>query len=113
MTSHDPITARARELFERASAGLDPGMAYRLRHAREQALQPRARARSSLGLLPAGAFAATVLALGLVWWMPPRPADLPGSDLADLDALVIEEDADLYAWLADAPVATVASGPPL
>jgi hypothetical protein len=32
---------------------------------------------------------------------------------AELDALVIEEDAELYAWLADAPVATAATGPQL
>jgi hypothetical protein len=60
--------------------------------------------------VPAGAFAAAVLALGLAWWLPQR-APLPGEDIAiasplDADAMVTAEDAELFAWLGDAPVAT-------
>ena len=41
-----------RQLFERAAARVDQGMAYRLRRAREQALQgPSARRRRAAGTL--------------------------------------------------------------
>jgi hypothetical protein len=112
MTSHDPITPRARDLFDRASTGLDQGMSFRLRRARHEAQQPRRLPRGGSILVPAGAFAAAVLALGLAWWLPqssPVAAPADAGDVAinaELDALVIEEDPELYAWLADAPVAT-------
>ena len=112
MTSQDPITPRARDLFERASTGLDQGMAFRLRRARHDAQQPRRLPRGGSILVPAGAFAAAVLALGLAWWLPqssPPPTPVDAGEVAvnaELDALVIEEDPELYAWLADAPVAT-------
>jgi hypothetical protein len=112
MTSHDPITPRARDLFDRASTGLDQGMAFRLRRARHDAQQPRRAPRGGSILVPAGAFAAAVLALGLAWWLPqssPTPAPVDAGELAvnaELEDLVIEEDPELYAWLADAPVAT-------
>ena len=108
MTRPDPQTHAARELFDRASDRLDQGMAFRLRRARMEAQQPRATRAGRL--LPAGAFAAAVLALGLAWWMPrggTPVAPAPGEPIADaeLEALVVEEDAELYAWLAEAPVA--------
>lgn len=111
MTSHDPITPRARDLFDRASAGLDQGMAFRLRRARHDAQQPQRAPRAGSMLVPAGAFAAAALALGLAWWLPQPSTSAPadGGELAvnaEIDALVIEEDAELYAWLAEAPVAT-------
>lgn len=111
MTSHDPITPRARRLFEAASARLDAPMAQSLQRARRRALDANARpARSYVGAIPAGAFAAAVLALGLAWWLPTRPA-LPVESPAvagaiDADAMLTAEDAELYAWLGDAPVAT-------
>lgn len=116
MTSHDPITPAARALFERASARVDTGTAHRLRRARQEALQARPRSRGIAGLVPAGAFAAAVLALGLAWWMPPRPAGVPANTAAaaaetEIDGLMTEEDPELYAWLADAPVATHRGGP--
>ncbi len=119
MNRPDPITDRARDLFERASDGLDQGMAFRLRRARHDAQQPRPTRRAVPMMLPAGAFAAAVLALGLAWWRPQPVAVAPVADpvvavsTAELDALVIEEDTELYAWLAEAPVATVATGPRL
>lgn len=116
MTSQDPITPGARELFDRASARIDAGTALRLRRARQDALQARPRARMSAGLVPAGAFAAAVLALGLAWWMPTRPGTTPEATQAvvtdaEIDGLMAEEDPELYAWLADAPVATHARDP--
>jgi len=109
MTRPDPLAARARALFERAADGLDPAMAGRLRQARRDALQGGRRAPATTRWLPAGAFAAAVLTLGLAWWLPPRPvADSPtGDGLSgqEVDELVLAEDADLYVWLADAPVA--------
>ncbi|WP_295364430.1 hypothetical protein [Arenimonas sp.] len=103
---NDHDTPRA--LFERASERLDHGMAFRLRRAREAALQGRAAKRPAWGV-PAGAFAAAVLALGLAWWLPagPGPSTAAPEALAveDIDALVVAEDAELYAWLAEAPVA--------
>jgi len=116
MTSHDPINPGPRELFDRASARVDQGTANRLRRARQHALQAHPRARMAYGLVPAGAFAATALALGLAWWMPQRPGAAPpagqvtASD-AEIDGLISDEDPDLYAWLADAPVATRRRGP--
>ena len=119
MTRPDPITDRTRDLFERASDGLDQGMAFRLRRARHEAQQTRPLRRAVPALVPAGAFAAAVHALGLAWWLPQRSVVAPPAaptvavSAAELDALVIEEDAELYAWLADAPVATAATGPGL
>ncbi len=116
MTSQDPNIPGARELFDRASARVDTGMAHRLRRARQDALQATPRGHRMAGLMPVGAFAAAVLAVGLAWWMPPSTTalpDPPGIAAADLeiDGLIAEEDPELYAWLADAPVATHARGP--
>ena len=115
MTSHDPITPAARDLFERASARVDHPAAQRLRRARQEALQSRPRSRIAAGLMPAGAFAAAVLALGLSWWMPQRPATTPATAVttsadAEIESLMTEEDPELYSWLADAPVATHSGG---
>lgn len=117
MTSHDPITPKARDLFDRASERLDQGTAFRLQRARLAAQQPRRRSLPRTFLLPAGAFAAAVLALGLAWWMPAppvAPATTGGTLVVDaeIDALV-DEDPELYAWLADAPVAVTTTGPRL
>lgn len=110
--SHDPVDRGPRDLFERASAGLDQGMAFRLRRARQQALQPSAPApaRGVRWLVPSGAFAAAALALGVAWWSPPTPVVAPDTPLAgnaEIEQLLeSDEDPALYAWLADAPVAT-------
>ncbi len=115
MTSRDPITPRARDLFDRASSRLDPDDASRLRRIRRDALDGPPVVRARPMLVPAGAFAAALLALGLAWWMPPGQtvASFGPEDAAaasQLDGLMIEEDPDLYAWLADAPVATGKDG---
>lgn len=118
---NDPVHARARDLFERASRGVDQGMAYRLRRARQDAQQPRPAARAAgRGLVPVGAFAAAVLAVGVSWWALQPASPVPVAEVAttpvsssEIDALVVEEDAELYAWLADAPVAVAHAGPGL
>ncbi|HEX4853867.1 hypothetical protein [Arenimonas sp.] len=112
----DPIHDAARDLFDRASERLDQGAAFRLRRARHEAQQPRRRRLPAL--VPAGAFAAAVLALGVAWWLPssgtlaPEEPDLSVAAVpaAEFDILLAEEDPELYIWLADAPVAT-AAGP--
>lgn len=113
---HDPVHAAARDLFDRASDRLDQGAAFRLRRARHEAQQPRRRGLPAF--VPAGAFAAAVLALGVAWWLPSSGTLAPGApDLAvdpapaaEFDTLLAEEDPELYIWLADAPVA-IAPGP--
>lgn len=107
MNAPDPQDPR--QLFERAAARVDQGMAFRLRRARGQALQGRPARRPRGNLLPVGAVAAAVLALGLAWWLPGSPGQAPGTGdalaQADVEALVQAEDAELYAWLAEGRVA--------
>lgn len=109
MSRPDPIPDRARDLFDRASERLDQGTAFRLRRAREAALRPAPAALPGRRLWPAGAVAASVMALGLAWWIPQAGPDSPtAAPLAseEIESLVLAEDAELYAWLADAPVAS-------
>jgi hypothetical protein len=118
MTGQDPINARARTLFDRASEGLDQGTAFRLRRVRLEAQQP-ARPRALPRFAPAATFAAAVLAVALAWWLPKdagrvEPAlATTAATTAELDALVVDEDPELYAWLAEAPVATGNGSPNL
>lgn len=104
MTAGDDTVLR--QSFEDAVARLDVATANRLRLLRRQALaQPRpARPR----WMPAVAAAGVLLALGLGWRMAgpspsPTAARAADADLA-LD-LASDEDAALYAWLGEAPVA--------
>ena len=104
----------ARDLFERAAQALPAATAARLRQQRMAALQgpAPARARALAWGLPAGAMAA--LLIGVAWWRGvPSPADTPpgGVDMAQAADVVAPpaaapDDAELYAWLADAPVAS-------
>ena len=112
---HDPLANRARGLFDSAVSGVDAATAARLRSARRTALQPR-HAPIARFLLPAGAFAAAALALGLVWHphagAPATPAvtvataagtgsdSLAAADAADLD---LYQNLDFYGWLATQP----------
>lgn len=109
MSRPDPALDRARDLFDRASNRLDQGTAFRLRRAREAALRPESAAPGRR-MWPAGAVAASVMALGLAWWIPSRIGpEAPGTPpLAneEVESLVMAEDAELYAWLAEAPVAS-------
>ncbi|WP_374603941.1 hypothetical protein [Arenimonas sp.] len=109
MSRPDPTTDRARDLFDRASDRLDQGTAFRLRRARETALRPAPAALSGRRLWPAGAVAASVMALGLAWWLPRGDLEAPATAALaseEVESLVLAEDAELYAWLAEAPVAS-------
>ena len=124
------LARRARDTFDAACADLDPAAANRLRLARRAALAaPRA---AHWRLAPV----AGAIALGLAGlWAWPRvqappatvpvaraPAastapqvaanaidDAPAADEPDWDTLDAD-DADLYAWLAEAPVAADPGG---
>jgi hypothetical protein len=115
------MDSKERELFERAVRGLDERGARRLRLARRSLLAsarspaPRWRAWS------AGLAMASVLGLGLAWWWPQQHGSAPAATApvaahaaaADADEPVLaeaDEDADLYAWLAEAPVASDTPG---
>ncbi len=106
MSEHDhPTPHPARQSFEEAVGRLDADTAKRLRLMRREALasaEPSSRRR----WLPAAAFATALLALGL-GWRAARPPAVPAAPAevalpVDLDG---EEDAALYAWLGEAPVA--------
>ncbi len=111
MTGHDPKhdtdPSAARALFERACQRLDPAMGNRLRLARRAALSPPTRFRTAW--LPAGAAIATLLALGVAWWLPEPATTSTDFAQATTDTppewVASDEDADMYAWLAEAPVA--------
>ncbi len=111
----DPLASRARSLFDSAVDGVDAATAARLRAARRAATEPR-RASLTRLLVPAGAFAAAALALGLVWHphtgaptaSTPAVATVAGNgsdslaatDAADLD---LYQNLDFYDWLATQP----------
>lgn len=112
----DPLASRARRLFDSAVSGVDAATAARLRAARRAAMEPR-RAPLTRLLVPAGAFAAAALALGLVWHphagapaaSTPAAAtviagngsdSLAAADAADLD---LYQNLDFYDWLATQP----------
>jgi hypothetical protein len=107
----------ARALFERAAQAMPAATAARLRQQRTAALRGPAptSSRALAWGLPAGAMAA--LLVGLAWWraMPAPATTEPGvpdaSPAADVVALpaVAPDEADLYAWLAEAPVASDAT----
>lgn len=118
MTSQDDedpavrlIAGRARQEFEAAVESIDAGTRNRLRLMRREALaEPRAPAQS--WLVPSMAVAAAVLAIGLAWRQPAMPTDpttpvLAADEVAQSD-FPSEDEAELYAWLGDAPVATPA-----
>ena len=106
----DPTARAARDLFERASDRLDLATANRLRLMRRDALAAPAARRP---WLPTAAALAGVALFTVLWWRPtgapstPPPAQ--SSATAAVPALdgdaVSDEDAELYAWLGDAPVA--------
>lgn len=104
------MDAQARVLFERSVQRLDAGAANRLRLARRAALaQDEGRGVGRRALPPLLAASAALL-LGLAWWLPQR-ASAPATPAAGAEDMVMVEEADdaeLYAWLAEAPVAAEA-----
>jgi hypothetical protein len=119
MNEKNPAANPARALFERAVQGLDPATANRLRLARRAALAGAATRPRGFGaglLTAAGAALAFVLALGLSWWRPvPEAATPPAtSAVASDDAVLAAEEGEeeIYAWLAEGPVAADADAEP-
>jgi len=114
------VEAKARELFERSVAELDEAAVKRLRLARRSTLAAERAPAPRWQGWAGGLVAAGVLALGLAWWWPretnPGPAPVAATTAsapATADEPVLAEaddDADLYAFLADAPVAADAPG---
>lgn len=101
----------ARELFERASHGVDPATSNRLRQMRRNALAPPVGRRT---WLPTTAALAGVSLLAVLWWhgpgvlspIPERRAQPTAAAAPAVDAAG-DEDTELYVWLGDAPVAPV------
>ena len=118
------MEARARALFERSVQEMDEVAVKRLRLARRSTLAAAEPARTHWQGWAGGLAAASVLALGLAWWWPREsgapahavpvaatPAANPADPSSDDPVLAeADEDADLYAWLAEAPVAADAPG---
>jgi len=109
------VDAKARALFERSVQELDDAAVKRLRLARRGALASEGANAPRWQGWPAGLAAAGVLAIGLAWWWP-RETVAPVAPVAANNAQVeqgtdepvlaeADDDADLYAFLADAPVA--------
>ena len=115
MNGHDPEPgapdkrAKSRELFESAVEQLDTATSNRLRLMRRHA-QSAPAATGTRWLLPTGAAAVALLALTLAWWQPRGAEPVAGTAAvtaaATGDQFPSEDDAELYAWLGEAPVAT-------
>ena len=105
------VVTRARQEFEAAVDSIDAGIGNRLRLMRREALAG-ARAAKRGWLVPSIAMAAAMLAVGLAWRQPAVPTDPSTTVLAvDEDAQLgfpSDDEAELYAWLGEAPVATLA-----
>lgn len=100
--------ARSRALFEHAVERLDPSAGNQLRLIRRDALASASMVR--VGKLAwTGAAAMVAVLLGLAWWLPrttgPAPAAAPMVAESTDVPFPLDDDAELYAWLGDAPVA--------
>ncbi len=132
--TRDDIGAAARSRFERAVDALPAGTGNRLRLARRAALASRPPGLGAVWALPLGTAAALLLGIAW-WRQAPAPApsttdpaaagaqsparvhpaadsaaviDAGPSDAGAIPALAnapSEDEADLYAWIADTPVA--------
>lgn len=118
-TPADPLQQRARQLFVQSCEQLDDTTRMRLRAARNNALADNQPRRMLPMLLPAGAMAASVLALAITWHYsgvprngqpaaPTSTASTPATpDNADVD---MYNDLDFYRWLAQQPAVAQRSG---
>lgn len=99
---------KIRELFAHSAEHLDVATANRLRLMRREALSADARGAVSWWW-PTGILAASLLVATVAWWRPSlsgTPAALVAQATPVEDAsLAVEDDADLYAWLGEGPVA--------
>lgn len=111
-----PGPARSRELFEQSVEQFDAAAGNRLRLMRRDALAAASTARFGK-LAWTGAVAMAALLLGLAGWLPragePAPAAAPVVAESTDAGFPLEDDTELYAWLADAPVAVDPPGGPL
>ena len=110
----EAIRRRARESFEQSVANLDQATGNRLRLMRREAIAG-SRPKAVTWGLPMVAAAAAVLAIGLAWRTSspvasPLPAVNGAPDEVSATGFPSEEDADLYAWLGEAPVAPAKGG---
>ena len=126
--AQDGVGDAARSRFERAVHDLPAATSNRLRLARRDALAGNTPGRRRAGwAIPVGATAA--LLLGIAWWrQAPAPGPAPGVALPSVTQasasrnpgarqagssvveLPSEDEAELYAWIADTPVASDAQG---
>lgn len=108
-TADRSVASRARREFETAVESIDAGTGNRLRLMRREALAGT-RATKRAWLVPSIAVAVAVLVIGLAWRQPEvstgaAPAALAVDETAQL-GFPSEDEAELYAWLGEAPVAT-------
>lgn len=100
--------AKSRELFQRSVERIDVAAGNRQRLMRRDALSRPARS-SRAWLLPAGVAGLAVLLVSSALWLPRSPEQIARatSDNAAVGDLAIsaDDDAELYAWLGDSPVA--------
>lgn len=103
------VASKARREFESAVDAIDAGTGNRLRLMRREALAGT-QARDRGWLVPSIAVAAAVLAIGIAWRQPAVPGDPASPALAVDEAAQLgfpsDDEAELYAWLGEAPVAT-------
>ncbi len=107
MTDHnDALERRARELFRRSCRQLPEADQQALRSTRLKAITRQPAPLLQRLLVPAGALAASVLALAVAWtWLPtqhPQPPIQTASNpqAADNNDLDMYENLDFYRWLA-------------
>lgn len=105
------VETRAHQEFEAAVDSIDAGVGNRLRLMRREALAGT-RASKRGWLVPTIAMAAASLAVGLAWRQPVVPTESTTTALAVDEAAQLgfpsDAEAELYAWLGEAPVATPA-----
>jgi hypothetical protein len=119
MNGHEPehrdrgspsLPERARQLFELSVTELDAAAGNRLRLLRRTAVSEQRPPRRRWPAAAATGAAAALL-LGLAWWRPasaPTAPAVPPAAMIEHGELLLEaedDDAELYAWLGDAPVA--------
>ena len=101
-----------RELFEHSVQGIDPATATRLRQIRRELFSDRKRTTRPW-LIPAAATFSAVLLLAMFDWMPAASTPVPHAPetfAVDDSVYAADDEAEVYAWLGDAPVAVGNAG---
>lgn len=103
---------KVRALFARSAEQLDVATTNRLRVMRRDALTADAPGEAAWRW-PTGILAASLLVAALTWMRPssrqPQVAPVAESAPPEDAALAVADDAELYAWLGEGPVAVDAS----